>query len=215
MHHALDTAACAFGQLDIVVAGAAGNFFGAATDITPKGFRAVIDIDLVGSFNTAQAAFHHLRASKGNIVFISAGQSYMAFANQCHVGAAKAGVDNLMANLAFEWGRFGVRSNSIVPGPIQETEGMRRLTEPIGERVWTEALPLGRFGRAEEVAAMVVVVASPLGSYVTGSRIVVDGGLGLSGLGAISQALSAATDSAGLDRSAVDGNDDGAVDAVV
>jgi NAD(P)-dependent dehydrogenase (short-subunit alcohol dehydrogenase family) len=192
LRHSVDIAAAELGRLDTVVAGAAGNFFAPAEAMSVNGFRAVIDIDLVGSFNTAQAAFDHLRVTEGNILFVSAGQSYLPFASQCHVGAAKAGVDNLMANLAFEWGRFGIRSNSVVPGPIRDTEGMRRLTAPVGADVWTQAVPLGRFGLAEEIAAVAVVLSSPLGSYVTGARVTVDGGLGLSGLGAISQALAAA-----------------------
>ena len=190
---AINSAASEFGRLDTVVAGAAGNFFAPAESLSSNGFRAVIDIDLVGSFHTAQAAFDHLRPTKGNILFVSAGQSKLPFANQSHAGAAKAGIDNLMTNLALEWGRFGIRSNSVVPGPIRDTEGMRRLTEPVGIERWNQAVALGRFGYAHEVAAIAVVLSSRLASYVTGARIVVDGGLELSGLGAISQALSAAT----------------------
>lgn len=188
---AVDAAAERFGRLDTMVCGAAGNFFAPAEALSPNGFRTVIDIDLLGSFHAASAAFEHLRASRGSVLFISAGQAYLPFANQCHVGAAKAGVDNLMANLAFEWGRFGIRSNSLVPGPIAGTEGMQRLSEPAGAGVWTEAVPLGRFGAPHEVAAMAVVLSSPLAAYVTGARVVVDGGLGLSGLGAISRAVTA------------------------
>src|SRR3989442_11163427 len=157
----MDTAARKLGRLDTVVAGAAGNFFAPAEKLSTNGFRAVIDIDLTGSFNTAQASFEHLKLSTGNILSVSAPQSYLPFANQCHAGAAKAGVDNLMANLAFEWGRFGIRSNAIVPGPIQDTEGMRRLPEPIGTDVWTQAVALGRFGHVEEVAAIAVILSSP------------------------------------------------------
>lgn len=189
MNRAVNAAAEDFGRLDTVVAGAAGNFFAPAEAISPNGFRTIVDIDLFGSFNTAHAAFEHLKAARGSILFVSAGQAYLPFANQCHVGAAKAGVDNLMANLAFEWGRFGIRSNSLVPGPIRGTEGMRRLTEPVGAEIWTQAVPLGRFGEAREVAGMAVVLSSPLASYVTGARVVVDGGLGLFGLGAISNAI--------------------------
>lgn len=189
LKEAVDAAAERFGRLDTVVCGAAGNFFAPAETLSANGFRTVVDIDLLGSFHAASAAFEHLRASRGSLLFISAGQSYLPFANQCHVGAAKAAVDNLMANLAFEWGRFGIRSNSLVPGPIAGTEGMQRLSEPAGSGVWTEAVPLARFGELHEVAAMAVVLSSPLASYVTGARVVVDGGLGLSGLGAISRAV--------------------------
>lgn len=186
---AVGAAVDAFGRLDAVVAGAAGNFFCAAEAITSKGFTTVVEIDLLGSFHTARAAFDHLKASRGSLLFVSAGQAYLPFSHQVHVGAAKAGIDNMMTNLALEWGQHGIRANSIVPGPIQDTEGMRRLTAPVGVETWTDAVPLGRFGRADEIAAMAVVLSSPLASYVTGARIVVDGGLGLSGLGAISRAL--------------------------
>lgn len=190
---AVNAAADEFGRLDTVVAGAAGNFFSAAEAISSKGFRTVVEIDLLGSFHTARAAFEHLKVSQGSILFVSAGQAYLPFSHQSHVGAAKAGIENLMTNLALEWGHYGIRSNSIVPGPIADTEGMRRLTAPVGVDVWTDAVPLGRFGRADEIAAMAVVLSSPLAGYVTGARIVVDGGLGLSGLGGISRALAEAT----------------------
>ena len=190
---AVDTAAEELGGLDAVVAGAAGNFFSAAEAISSKGFKTVLEIDLLGSFHTARAAFEHLKASKGSILFVSAGQAYLPFSHQSHVGAAKAGIENLMTNLALVWGPCGIRSNSVVPGPIEGTEGMRRLTEPVGAELWTDAVPLGRFGRAEEIAAMAVVLSSPLAGYVTGARVVVDGGLGLSGLGSISRAVATAS----------------------
>ena len=192
MHSAGKSAVAEFGRLDTVIAGAAGNFFSAAEAISSKGFRTVVEIDLLGSFHTARAAFDHLKASQGSILFVSAGQAYLPFSHQSHVGAAKAGIENLMTNLALEWGRYGIRSNSVVPGPIENTEGMRRLTEPVGVQTWTDAVPLGRFGRADEIAAMAVVLSSPLASYVTGARVVVDGGLGLSGLGGISRAVARA-----------------------
>lgn len=193
MQSAVNAAAEEFGRLDTVVAGAAGNFFSAAEAISSKGFRTVVEIDLLGSFHTARAAFDHLKLSQGSILFVSAGQAYLPFSHQSHVGAAKAGIENLMTNLALEWGHYGIRSNSVVPGPIDDTEGMRRLTEPVGITTWTNAVPLGRFGRADEIAAMAVVLSSPLASYVTGARVVVDGGLGLSGLGGISRAVAKAT----------------------
>lgn len=191
---AVNTAVDELGRLDTVVAGAAGNFFASAEAISSKGFKTVVEIDLLGSFHTARAAFDHLKASRGSILFVSAGQAYLPFSHQSHVGAAKAGIESLMTNLALEWGHHGIRSNSIVPGPIADTEGMRRLTAPVGVETWTGAVPLGRFGRAEEIAAMAVVLSSPLASYVTGARIVVDGGLGLSGLGGISRAVAQATE---------------------
>jgi NAD(P)-dependent dehydrogenase (short-subunit alcohol dehydrogenase family) len=178
------------GPANVVVCGAAGNFMARAEDLSAKGFRTVVEIDLLGSFNASRAAFGQLRATRGSLLFVSGGQSYLPFATQAHVGAAKAGIDNLMRNLALEWGPHGIRSNSIVPGPIEGTEGMRRLTQPATEATWKSMIPLGRFGRLEEIGAMAVVLASPLAAYVNGSQIIVDGGLGLSGLGLFSQLAS-------------------------
>ena len=148
-----------------------------------KGFRTVVEIDLLGSFNAAHAAFGQLKSTRGSIIFISAGQAMMPFVGQSHGGAAKAGIDNLMASLALEWGRFGIRSNSLVPGAIAGTEGMKRLGEAAGEDTWTSMIPLGRYGEAAEIGAMAVTLSLPLASYVTGTRLVADGGLALSGSG--------------------------------
>lgn len=185
----LDTVRNRLGPVNTVVAGAAGNFFASAHDISPNGFRTVVDIDLMGSFHTARAAFDQLKETRGSLLFVSAGQAYLPFAYQAHVGAAKAGVENLMRNLAYEWGPFGIRSNSIVPGPVNGTEGMRRLTGPTGNDVWNASIPLRRFADTSEIASVAVLLSSRMFSYVTGAQIVVDGGLSLSGLGQISTAL--------------------------
>ena len=177
------------GPMSTVVCGAAGNFLAPAEKMSSKGFRTVVDIDLLGSFHTAQAAFDQLKETRGSLLFISAGQSDAPYLYQAHVGAAKAGIDSLMRHLAVEWGPHGIRSNAIVPGPIEGTEGMRRLAAQVGRRAWTDSIALGRFGSPEELGAMAVVLASPLASFVTGARIVVDGGLALSGSGMFNRAL--------------------------
>jgi len=92
------------GPMDVLVCGAAGNFVVPAETLTPNGFKTVIDIDLLGSFNASRGAFEQLRATKGTIIFISAGMAYMPHAFQVHVGGAKAGIDMMMKNLAIEWG---------------------------------------------------------------------------------------------------------------
>jgi NAD(P)-dependent dehydrogenase (short-subunit alcohol dehydrogenase family) len=157
--------------------------------MSSKGFRTIIDIDLLGSFHTAHAAFDQLKETRGSLLFISAGQSDAPYLFQAHVGAAKAAIDSLMRHLALEWGPHGIRSNAIVPGPIEGTEGMKRLAAQVGRKAWTDGIALGRFGTPEEVGAMAVVLASPLASFVTGAKIVVDGGLALSGSGTFNRAL--------------------------
>lgn len=189
---ALEKTQADLGPISTLICGAAGNYLAPAEKLSSKGFQAVLNIDLLGSFHAAHAAFEQLRQTQGSIVFVSAGQSEQPFLQQAHVGAAKAGIDSLMRHLALEWGPYGIRSNSIVPGPISGTEGMKRLADQIGEQAWTDGIPLGRFGNADEVAAMAVVLASPLASFVTGARLEVDGGLTLSGSGLVNRAVSAA-----------------------
>jgi NAD(P)-dependent dehydrogenase (short-subunit alcohol dehydrogenase family) len=177
------------GPIDCLICGAAGNFLAPAEALRPKGFQAVVDIDLRGSFNACHAAFPQLRKTRGNIIFISAGQALVPYFGQAHVGAAKAGVDNLMRNLALEWGRHGIRCNSIAPGPIEDTEGMKRLAPPAMHDDLKASIPLGRFGTVEEIGKVAVFLASPLASYVTGTVIVADGGQNLPGSGIFAQLI--------------------------
>jgi len=169
------------GPVDVLVAGAAGNFLCPAEDLSPNGFKTVIEIDLLGSFNASRIAFGQLRKTRGSILFISAAQALFPHGLQAHVGAAKAGIDNLMRNLALEWGRYGIRSNGITPGPIADTEGMRRLSNPDYEARSKGAIPLGRFGHVDEVGQAAVFLASPLAAYITGTLLLVDGGTSLIG----------------------------------
>lgn len=188
---AFDLTARQIGPVDAVVCGAAGNFLANAENLTSNGFRTVLEIDLLGSFHCANAAFDQLSQTRGSLLFVSGGQSMMNFAAQSHVAAAKAGVDQLMRSLALEWGQYGIRSNSIVPGPVQGTEGMRRLTESGGSDVWTKSVPLGRFAEPDEIGAMASVLISPLASYVSGSQVMVDGGLSLSGAALVNSGFGA------------------------
>jgi 2,4-dienoyl-CoA reductase [(3E)-enoyl-CoA-producing], peroxisomal len=165
-----------FGKIDIVVNGAAGNFLCAAEDLSPNGFGTVVDIDLKGSFNVCRAAFAELKTNQGQILNISATLHYLGTPMQIHVSAAKAGVDALTRNLAVEWGRHGIRVNAIAPGPIGDTEGMKRLVpEPIKEKL-RQRIPLGRFGLIEDIENAAVFICSEAANYINGAVIVVDGG---------------------------------------
>ena len=177
--------------IDVLVCGAAGNFLAPAEQLSANGFKAVVDIDLLGSFNASRAAFEQLRETRGCLLFISAGQATVPHVAQAHVGAAKAGVDNLMRNLALEWGRYGIRSNAIVPGPIEGTEGMKRLgpDDPAAHEQFTSAIPLSRYGTVDDIGQAAVFLASPLASYVTGALLVVDGGTYLPGSGLLAERL--------------------------
>jgi peroxisomal 2,4-dienoyl-CoA reductase len=165
-----------FGKIDIVVNGAAGNFLSPAEALSPNGFGTVVDIDLKGTFNVCRAAFAQLKEHRGQILNISATLHYLGTPMQLHVSAAKAGVDALTRNLAVEWGRYGIRVNGIAPGPIEDTEGMKRLVpEPIKEKL-KKNIPLGRFGRIADIEKAAVFLCSDAASFINGAVLVVDGG---------------------------------------
>jgi NAD(P)-dependent dehydrogenase (short-subunit alcohol dehydrogenase family) len=171
-----------FGELDVLISGAAGNFPAPATAISPKGFRAVVEIDLLGTFHVFKAAFPHMKQPGSAMINISAPQAYVPMEMQMHVCAAKAGVDMITRVAAMEWGPLGIRVNSVSPGPIDDTEGMRRLapTDEIRAMV-AESVPLQRFGTVKDIANCCLWLASPMASYVTGAVIPVDGGWALGG----------------------------------
>lgn len=165
-----------FGKLDVVVNGAAGNFLCAAEELSPNGFGTVVDIDLKGTFNVCRAAFAELKMNRGQILNISATLHYLGTPMQLHVSAAKAGVDALTRNLAVEWGRHGIRVNAIAPGPIGDTEGMKRLVpEPIKEKL-KQRIPLERFGSIADIENAAIFLCSEAASYINGAVLVVDGG---------------------------------------
>jgi NAD(P)-dependent dehydrogenase (short-subunit alcohol dehydrogenase family) len=165
----------AYGRLDVVVNNAAGNFPVPISDLSPNGFKAVVDIDLLGTFNVSKAAYDlWLREHGGAVVNISAAIQYRGMALQAHVVSAKAGVDALSRACAIEWGPDGVRVNVVAPGAMSGTEGVKRITGDNQHR--TAQNPLRRPGSTTEVAEAVLFLASDAASYVTGATLVVDGG---------------------------------------
>jgi NAD(P)-dependent dehydrogenase (short-subunit alcohol dehydrogenase family) len=184
VERALREAVARFGPVDILVNGAAGNFPAPALGMSSNGFRAVVDIDLVGTFNGCRAGFEHLRQPGGVVVNVSAPQAYAPAVFQSHVCAAKAGVDMLTRVLALEWGGAGVRVNAITPGPIAGTEGMQRLAGNAEDATRVaRTVPLGRLGTVEDVAEAVLFLVSPAASFITGAVLVCDGGWAVGGLG--------------------------------
>lgn len=182
IEQALEKATTAFGSLDILICGAAGNFPAPVAMMSSNGFKAVMDIDVLGTFNACRAAFERISKPGGVIIAISAPQAQVAYPMQAHVCAAKAGVDMLVKTLAMEWGPAGIRVVSIWPGPIDETEGMQRLAGDADVRKKLEqTLPLQRLGTKDEVAQLALFLASPAAQYVTGSIHQVDGGMSLVG----------------------------------
>ncbi|MEZ5709175.1 MAG: SDR family oxidoreductase [Blastomonas sp.] len=174
---AMADAASASGPIDCVIAGAAGNFLAPAIALSANAFKTVIDIDLLGAFNTFRASWDHLNRPGASLIAISAGQAVTPKPMQAHACAAKAGINMLVKCLALEWGPAGVRVNAISPGPIKETEGMERLAPtPEMEAAIKKRLALRDYGTKQDVASMAAYLASDAASYITGSIMNVDGG---------------------------------------
>lgn len=165
-----------FGNLDILINGAAGNFMAPAEELTPKGFRTVLEIDTIGTFNMTHASFEGLRKNGGVVINISATLQYGATWYQAHASAAKSAVDSLTRSLALEWGNYGIRVTGLAPGPISDTPGMTKLSLDLEgqEELAKEMIPLQRWGRKEEIGHAAVYLCTA--TYVTGDVLVVDGG---------------------------------------
>ncbi|MEN3041127.1 MAG: SDR family oxidoreductase [Bacteroidia bacterium] len=164
-----------FGRLDILVNNAGGQFPALAEQISPKGFQAVVGNNLIGTWNVTYTFANQffIPQRSGTIVNIIA-NIYRGFPGMMHTGAARAGVDNMTKTLAVEWSRYGIRVNAVAPGII-ESSGLAQYPETLKQGL-SEAIPLRRLGRVEEVAYLVVYLASPMAAYITGETIYIDGG---------------------------------------
>lgn len=175
---ALAESVAKFGPIDVLISGAAGNFLCEAKAMSSNGFKVVVDIDLVGTFHVLRQAHVHLRKPGAAVINITAPQSFVPMRSQAHASAAKAGVDQFMRVLALEWGGEGVRLNSISPGPIDGTEGFRKLMAPTPEdRDYARTqVPLRRFGSLDDIANLALFLASPYAAYISGAVVPCDGG---------------------------------------
>ena len=169
-------------------AGAAGNFLASINQLSANAFKSVIDIDVLGSYNTLKATLPHLVTSAaahnsdgttpnptgtgGRIIFISATIHYTTTPLQTHVSVAKAGVDALSHSVSIEFGPRGVTSNVIAPGPIAGTEGMERLSKAADKAAAVKAVPLGRYGTVKEIADATVYLFSDAANFVNGQTLV-------------------------------------------
>ena len=171
-----------FGCVDILVNNAGGQFIAKAEDISPNGWRAVhrLNVDAVWYLTRLVATQSMIPGDGGLVVFVGLSPR-RAIPGMAHAAAARAAVENLCRTLALEWGPHGIRTACVTPGVIR-TEGLDGYG-PEAIAAWERAVPLGRLGSPEEIASVVAFLASPGGAYVTGTTILVDGGVDALALG--------------------------------
>lgn len=165
-----------YGSLDVLINCAAGNFLAPAEQLSPNGFKTVVEIDLLGAYNMVHASFEALKASKfgGNIISITSTLHYTATWYQVAPVAAKAGIDAMTKNIALEWGEFGIRCNTIAPGPVEDTPGLEKLSGGNWQNMSWDSIPIRRASTKQEIASSCLYCC--LNEAITGHYMVVDGG---------------------------------------
>ncbi len=163
------------GQLDILVNNAGGQFLSLAEDMSEKGWNAVINNNLNGTWYMTQQMFHTFfqPQESGSIINIIV-NIYRGVPGMAHTGAARAGVDNLTKSLAVEWSKYGIRVNAIAPGIIKSS-GLEQYPAELMQGM-ADQIPLKELGETEDVAWLALFLAAPTGRYITGETIYVDGG---------------------------------------
>jgi NAD(P)-dependent dehydrogenase (short-subunit alcohol dehydrogenase family) len=176
-------AAAAPGGLRTFVANAGHAKAGESVGYPAADWDAMIRVHLTGAMVGAQQAARRMPADGGALVMMSSLNGLLGFPGRAAYGAAKAGIAGLVRGLAVEWAPRGVRVNAIAPGSITtelSADFLRRGV--IDERQFLGRIPMGRFGRVEEVAELAFFLGTPLSSYVTGVVVPIDGGWSAQGI---------------------------------
>ncbi|HTX59905.1 MAG TPA: SDR family oxidoreductase [Verrucomicrobiae bacterium] len=170
------------GRIDVLVNNAAGNFVAPSEELSPNGFKSVVDIVLLGTFYCTRFAFAALRESKGAVLNIIAAYAWSGEPGAVHSAAAKAGVLAMTRTLASEWGRYGIRSNAIAPGPVH-TEGTDKNLWSVGnvEEQVLRSVPLGRLGEPADISRAALFLCSDEANWISGATLAVDGAQWLHG----------------------------------
>lgn len=167
-----------YGKLDILVNNAGITRDNLIMKMTEEDFDAVIDANLKGCFNTIKAVSRQmLKQRAGRIINITSVSGILGNAGQANYAASKAGIIGLTKTMARELASRGITVNAVAPGFV-DTDMTQVLPENVREAA-TAQIPLGRFGKPEDIANMVAYLASEKASYITGQIISVDGGMAI------------------------------------
>jgi len=175
----IEAAVKAFGKVDVFVSNAGICPFHAFLDMPAEVLERTMRVNLHGAYYMTQAAARRMQqqGSGGAIIAISSISALVGGEMQTHYTPTKAGVHSLMQSCAIALGRYGIRCNSVMPGTIATDINKEDLADPVKRKYMEGRIPLGRLGEPDDVAGCVVFLASDLARYVTGSSLLVDGGM--------------------------------------
>src|SRR5215218_3975196 len=163
------------GRLDVLVNNAGGQFLSPAEAISPKGFKTVIDLNVLGTWLMTHAAATKAFIPQGEGKVLSVTLSpHNGMPGMVHSGAARAAVENMMRTLAVEWARFGIKTCALAAGQFATETLLTKYPQEVVDNV-ARSIPLQRTGRAEEMAWLVAYLASPAGDFFSGTTITIDG----------------------------------------
>ena len=165
-----------FGRLDGLVNNAGGQFFSLAEKITPRGWQAVIETNLTGTFYMSQAAMRHWMSDHGGTIVSVVFDMWRGFPHLAHSSAARAGVVNLTQTLALEWAQYGIRINVVAPGLVASS-GLSTYPDEVREGLQAsmQVHPARRMATESEVAAAILFLLSPAAAYISGTALRLDG----------------------------------------
>lgn len=174
------------GDVDVLVNNAGGQFMAPAEEISVNGWRAVHRLSVESAWSVShEVAVRSMIPRRTGLIVFMAFSPRRGIPNMVHATAARAALENLAAGLAIDWSRHGIRAVTIAPGTIL-TEGLQEQYPPEAIEGWTRSVPMGRLGTPAEVGELVAFLATPAGGYITGTTIVVDGGVDAWGNGPVS-----------------------------
>ena len=163
-------------RLDVLVNNAGGQFLSPAEAISPKGFKTVIDLNVMGTWLMTHAAATKAFIPQGGGKVLSVTLSpHNGMPGMVHSGAARAAVENMMRTLATEWARFGIRTCALAAGQFATETLLTKYPQQVVDNL-ERSIPIGRAGRPEEIAWLVAYLASPAGDFYSGTTITMDGG---------------------------------------